>query len=357
MDPKQKEYGDLKIVHHPAKLEALRKGIITAPIYVRIKPTNVCNHDCFYCVYESSFSGIHADMSRKDSIPKEKMMEILEDLNDLGVKSVTYSGGGEPLTYPHIIETLGKTLDYGLKLSMITNGQKLSEERARLLADAFWVRVSADSCNSQTFHETRRRPEEWFPELVSNIENFARIKSPKTKLGINFVVNEKNHTQVYSAARFFRELGANNIKFSAVWNPDLEAYHRPFKESVIEQIAKAKQEINSPTFRVYSTYEKDFESTGVPDRCYDRCFYSQITPAIGADQVVYFCHNKAYDPEGALGSIRDKSFRDLWFSREAAKRLRTFNPQKGCRHQCTNDTKNALIWDIISCYGDHIDFP
>ena len=41
-DEIQKKYGNLKIVWHPEKLEDLRKGKVSAPLCIRIKPTNKC---------------------------------------------------------------------------------------------------------------------------------------------------------------------------------------------------------------------------------------------------------------------------------------------------------------------------
>ena len=134
-----KIYGTSKIFNHPAKLQSFSEGKIAPPIYVRVKPTNVCNHHCYYCAYDSnSPSGV----DRTLQLPKEKAMEILDDFKEMGVKAVTYSGGGEPLVYPHIIEMMKKTLDYGIDLSMITNGQNLNGEKAELLAKAKWIRIS-----------------------------------------------------------------------------------------------------------------------------------------------------------------------------------------------------------------------
>jgi hypothetical protein len=42
------QYSDLKIFLHPEKLKALSQGVVTAPIYVGIKPTNRCDHGCEY---------------------------------------------------------------------------------------------------------------------------------------------------------------------------------------------------------------------------------------------------------------------------------------------------------------------
>jgi len=48
-------------------------------------------------------------MDEKDQIPKKKMIELAHEFVEIGVKAVTFSGGGEPLLYkplPEIIDIL-----------------------------------------------------------------------------------------------------------------------------------------------------------------------------------------------------------------------------------------------------------
>ncbi|MEK6913861.1 MAG: radical SAM protein, partial [Nanoarchaeota archaeon] len=64
------KYGSLKIAWHSDKLKSLKEEKITAPIYVRIKPTNKCNHRCFYCAYDPQFGYILSErFNRADEIP------------------------------------------------------------------------------------------------------------------------------------------------------------------------------------------------------------------------------------------------------------------------------------------------
>ena len=79
----------------------------------------------------------------------------------------------------------------------------------------------------------------------------------------------------------------------------------------------------------------------------------QIIPVIGADYNVYNCHNKSYTDDGKIGSIKNRSFRDLWTSTEALRFFETFNPQEHCQCQCANDKKNIFIHEMINCYGDN----
>ena len=342
-----------KIVFHPEKLASLAKGEVSAPVYVRVKPTNKCNHRCFYCSYDPAFDYVLSEtLDRRDWIPRSKMMEILDDFRYIGVKAVTYSGGGEPLLHPNITEIFDRTMNNGIDLSIITNGQLLDGDRAAALRNSEWVRVSADSPDVETFARTRRVSKDLYFGLVDNLKNFARDKNPKCELGINFVIQGGNSDKVYEGARFFKLLGANHIKFSPLYTPrGFEEYHAQFKKSVIEQIARAKEDLDGDGFSVYSTYENDFDLSGKSERTYEKCFIMETVPVIGADSTVYFCHDKAYSSSGKLGSIKERSFRDLWFSDDVKKVFSTFNARKGCAHHCANDCRNLAIAEVIS----HID--
>jgi len=350
------EYSDLKIAWYPEKLKSFVDGTILSPISVRVKFHNGCIHDCWYCCYNSEYSGMHTTMNRNDSIPREKMLEILKDFKDMGVKSVIASGGGEPLIYPYIEEALSKILEYGIHLAVITNGQKLQGKVAELLGNADWIRVSLDYCTPEMFEQIRRRPKELFYEIKQNLRNFAKTKSPSCDFGVNCVVHEFNRNALYDIAKFCKELGVENIRFSPLWNPDLVNYHKDSLESVLEQIERAKKDLADDRFKIFDSFASVFDSGGLSERKYHKCYVMQTTPAIGADQNVYFCHNKAYDESGLLGSIKNQSFKELWFSQETRKKFKNFDPSKSCKHQCSSEGRNLVIQAILDSF-EKSNFP
>ena len=224
----KQRYGDLKLLSHPEKLKSFLENKITSPIYIRIKPTNKCNHNCEFCSYNpvTGDLAVRDELNRTDEIPREKMLEILDDLKDIGVKAITYSGGGEPLIYPHISEIMQKTLDCGINLSIITNGQELNGKKADILSKANWVRISSDAGDAESFSKIRKVPKDYFYELTSNIENFAKIKNSKCELGVNFVVHKNNSDQVYRSVEHFKDLGCNHIKITLIWISNFREYHK-----------------------------------------------------------------------------------------------------------------------------------
>ncbi len=349
-------YSDLKIFRHPEKLAALREGRVTAPLYVRIKPINICNHHCNYCSYDDRNLGLRSTFEKRDRLTREKILEIVEDFAEMGVKAVTFSGGGEPLLFAHIVEAATGLLDAGIRLSLITNGQLLCGERAEVFRRAGWVRISMDSCRAGRYAAIRRIPETYFHKICDNIRAFSRLKDPDCELGINFVVGPDNAEEVYEMAAFARDLGVNHVKFTAMITRDLDRLHAPFRERVTAAVRKAQADFTGPDFKVINKYEGDFALNAVFERTYRRCPIQQVITVIGADARVYLCHDKAYVPGGALGDLTRMRFRDLWSSEEVRRRFREFDASRECRHHCVYDQRNIMINQFLDLDESQVSF-
>ena len=349
-------YSNLKIFAHSQVLNDIGEGKRVAPVYIRIKPTNYCNHKCYYCSYADSALGLRDSVNKQDQIPWEKMKEIIIDIADMGVKAVTFSGGGEPLVYPYIVETMQKVLEAGIDLSVITNGQNLKGERAEVLKNAKWVRVSFDAANAETYAKVRQLPSEAFCEVCDNIRQFARIKQCNCELGVNFVINHENSDQVYKMAELVKDLGVNHIKYTARITKDLFEYHEPFKEDAIRQIHQAQKDFECKGFKVINKYEGDFESAMVFHRCYGTCYINNIFTVIAADSKVYFCHDKAYLKDGCVCDLKHQSFQEGWNSEAVTHKFKEFDAKKICGQHCVYDSRNVLINSYLDMDMNHVNF-
>jgi MoaA/NifB/PqqE/SkfB family radical SAM enzyme len=374
-------YSDLKVVQFPAKLESFIRGEITAPIYVRVKPINRCNHACAWCIYKSDRqpgrrdeshmasvpSNMHTDMSEADVMPSVKMLEVLDDFQTMGVKAVTFSGGGEPLLHKEIIRFMTRCLHHGIDLSLITNGQLLNGARAEVLSHAKWVRVSMDYTNAEQMAHTRLVHPKLFEEVLANLQAFARIKNRDCDLAVNYIVHRENRAGLVAFAERLFRLGVENIRFSPMYCDDFQAYHAPIKDEVEAQLReiagrivaghnhncrRLEQPQGFAPLSVNTTYDLASPAHS-PVRTYHRCYFMQTVPVVGADQKVYACHNKAYDATGCIGSVKEQSFKALWFSPEAKAFFEKLDPACDCRHQCANDGKNRHIQNLITTAPDN----
>lgn len=347
-------YSNLKIFAHLEEVNKVKCGERIAPIYVRIKPTNRCNQNCNYCHYKNPYLELDQYHS-SDEIKREKMLEIIQDFKDIGVKAVTFSGGGEPLLYPYIEEAMEAVLNAGIDLSVITNGSLLTGKKAELLSEAKWVRVSQESGCSETYSKIRGVRQEIYDELCENIKNFAKAKNTNCELGINFVVGPDNYKEVYQAGKLMQELGCNHIKYTALMSNDAEKMHAPFKKDVILQIHRLLEE-NTGSFKIINLYESDFNSNAVFGRNYGNCAVKDFVTVIAANSKIYYCHDKAYLSEGEVGDISQETFKDIWFSEETTRRFREFNPKVTCRHHCVYDDRNEMMNRFYSLEEQHINF-
>lgn len=352
---KYSPYSELKIFHHVDRIEGLINDKRVAPIYIRIKPTNVCNQNCFYCGYanDSLYDGRKVD--KRESIPWDIMERTLIELAEMGVKAVTFSGGGEPLCYHSIEKTLALTKELGIDYSMITNGQALEGEIIEYLKDAKWLRVSFDSYQEDTYN--RVRGVLTHSKVVKNIENFAKKKSENCTLGINCVITKQNAAEIYDICKLVKDAGADNIKLSPIMvKEDGAAYHGAIKNIVMEQIERAKEQLEDNRFRIVDKYTNDLSMDENFKKSYHRCVIQELFAVIAADSKVYRCHQRAYTKAGEIGDLTENTFKDIWYSEETRKRLQEYDAYKECQFRCAFDERNALLNDFLQVDKNHINF-
>jgi len=349
-------YSHAKIFRFPEKLFSLSEGNSDClpPLHVRIKPTNVCNHRCRYCAYRQGQLQLGEGMNPADSIPREKMLEIVDDLVSMGVKAVTFSGGGEPFCYPHLTEAVRRLADSPVRFASLTNGSLLQGEAAELFAHhATWLRVSIDGWDEESYSAYRNVPPGNFKRLCRNLEKFKK-RGGSCRLGVSIVVDRENATHLVGLATTLHGCGVDSIKISPciVSNSGKEnnAYHAPIFEMVKEQITVIQEKLGKACeiFDAYHTLAERF------DKSYSWCPYLQVLPVIGADQRVYSCQDKAYAAAGLLGSIEKRRFKDFWH--DGKEKFFRVVPSRDCSHHCVADAKNRAILDFINLDPEHLAF-
>jgi len=351
-------YTKMKIFHYKEKLNSLGRedDEIKSPIHIRIKPTNVCNHNCWYCAYRAAHMQLGQGMVVRDMIPRDKMIEIIDDLSEMAVKAVTFSGGGEPLVYPHLPETVKKLIELDISFATLTNGARLNGEIAELFAHkGTWVRISMDGWDDESYMKYRGCGDGEYTKIIKNIANFKKMNG-ECLLGISLILDKDNAKHVSRQLKFYKTLGVNSVKVGAaiVSNDSSQnnEYHRSFFPKTKRLIWQAKEDLEDASFEIFDAYhelEDNFEKD------YSWCPYLQILPVIGADLNIYPCQDKAYNlKHGLIGSIKNQCFKDFWFSDKD--KYYKIDPSKDCTHHCVANAKNKLILEYLEADKGHLGF-
>ncbi len=351
-------YSKTKLFHYKEKLDSLPRSVdaILPPVHIRIKPTNVCNHNCRYCAYRVDNLQLGQNMNIRDFIPRDKMMEIVDDIIEMKVQAVTFSGGGDPFCYPYLEETVEKLAASPVKFAALTNGARLTGRIAeRFARHATWLRISMDGWDDASYRHYRGVGDGEYTRILNNMAAFMALR-PACYLGVSMIIDRDNASHIFEMVSRLKAVGVNSVKLSPCIVDNEggrnNAYHQPIFEQVKEQIQKTRSELADPSFEIYDAYHElddKFQKT------YEWCPYLQVLMVIGADQNVYSCQDKAYNlQDGLLGSIRNQRFRDFWMT--GKEKFFKIDPSRVCGHHCVANGKNLMVLEYLNADPDHLGF-
>lgn len=360
-------YSALKVIHHPDRLAALRDGGQPAPVQVQLVISDLCNQSCGFCAYRwegytsnELFKVLRPDGTANHNpnrmIPYEKVVEILDDCAAMGVKAVQITGGGEPTAHPRHADIFRAVLERGLDLALVTNGVLLRDETIEILTRAKWVRVSIDAGSAEAYARTRRVDRWQFPRVVTKLFQLcARRNAGDSDLvvGVGFVVTKDNWREVVDATKLAKDLDADNIRLSAVFQPDDERYFDGFYDEAAA-LCREAEKLTDPGFRVFNNFGDRLGDLRQHAPDYERCGYQHFSTYIGGDQSVYRCCVQAYNPRGLIGSLKGQRFRDLWESQAKRDDFAAFDA-RGCE-RCMFNGKNRAIAYAAAKEPAHVNF-
>jgi radical SAM protein with 4Fe4S-binding SPASM domain len=93
---------------------------IKPPVKCILEVTMKCNMRCLHCA--SSAAG-----GRPVEMGTEKMLSIIDECHDLGMKNITFSGG-EPLLRKDWPQLAARVKDYGISLGIVSNGTFVKDQ-------------------------------------------------------------------------------------------------------------------------------------------------------------------------------------------------------------------------------------
>jgi wyosine [tRNA(Phe)-imidazoG37] synthetase (radical SAM superfamily) len=349
-------YSSLKFLQFNDQLQSLANGNVVAPVHIRVKPTNWCNHKCWFCAYRTDDLQLGGQMKEQDSIPEDKMISLAREFVEMGVKAVTFSGGGEPLLYKPLPKVIDILAAGGIKVAALTNGSNLKGRMADSFAEhGTWIRISLDAWDDVSYSKSRGVKPHEFSRLIDNIRSFIERKS-HCVLGVSFIVGHDNHQHISDVCALLKDCGVNHVKISgAVVSNDIQGnnqYHEKIKKQVTQQISETHDLVDNE-FSVLNHYHDSDECF---EKNYHTCSFLRFLTVVAADQYVYTCQDKAYTDNGRMGYIGDKSFKEFWFSDENRELLNSFNPSEQCHHHCVSHSKNIAIQEYVTLNQEHACF-
>jgi MoaA/NifB/PqqE/SkfB family radical SAM enzyme len=125
----------IKLLRHTDAVYLFSKQKTGTPISLQIAPTSKCNLSCYFCS--------NVNREKHEELSFTEVISLVTKLSKIGLKTVEWTGGGDPTLWGAINEAIVYCKTLGLKQGMITNGVQLKEKitKESLLALS-WIRIS-----------------------------------------------------------------------------------------------------------------------------------------------------------------------------------------------------------------------
>jgi MoaA/NifB/PqqE/SkfB family radical SAM enzyme len=349
-------YSPFKAAHHLDRIAKLRKGELIHPTQIQIDLTNDCNHRCPYCFYRcAKTSTLNALFDEQDFIPADRMKELLDELEECGKPALQFTGGGEPFAHDEIYEILDKTVKKGYEYAIVSNGTLMDPSRMDLYKKASWIRISIDAATPETYVKSQGAKAEDFHDVMKLLRSLV-VGCPDVIIGVSFTVSPINYKEIVAATELAEEAGVDNIRLSVAYTPKgIEIFRDKWDE--IEQLAHKAKKFETKEFKVFNLITSHLENLDFRQKGYSYCGYQHFTAVIGADQIVYPCCTLKYNSVTGFGSLKDRSFKDIWFGEERKLWLEYDHLKNVCdKHPCWMDAKNSFISYLVRNNAPHVNY-
>ncbi len=166
-------------------------------------PSLDCNLNCKNCTYKQNKSK-QKDKGKKRLMSMEVYNLIIESLKGLDVKSIIFTGGGEPVMNPLWLEFMRRAKNEGFDIGLYTNGSLLKKRDIKQLLEInpTFIRVSLNAGTPKTHSDMcgySQKESKIFKRITENIITLGKTKkrlNDSTTIGIGYIMSEKNHKEL-----------------------------------------------------------------------------------------------------------------------------------------------------------------
>lgn len=334
-----------KLLKHLDRVVQFQTTGDSTPIFMGIDMTNVCNHRCPMC--NGAPGEEENDLA---SLPIATMERLADDCAALGVKAVSFGGGGDASCHPQAAAVLRLFRSRGIETSLFTNAQRMTEELQEAITDCCtWVRISLDADGPEMFKKTHgMEPRDW-EKVLDNVRSLVALRARKGSpivIGSSFLIGSHTKSGIYGAAQVAREIGVDYIRMRPffTWNGDLP-FARAEADEVLKELDRA-QELSTESFLV--SYPKA-RTEWVQERGYmpkyKKCRIHHFITEVNANGAVHLCCHTKYKDKYKLGDLNTQSLVEIWNS-ERRKEVYQNIDYNDCAMPCKLSMHNELLESI-----------
>ncbi|MAG50763.1 hypothetical protein CL621_03965 [archaeon] len=190
-------------------------GKKVSPITIELNPTEKCNLKCKSCWQR-------ANDTKTNELSTDKLLSIVKEAAELGVKEFRIPGSGEPFVRNDILDVMKEIKKHNMYGLLITNGTLLTKEIVEELVKISWdcITFSIDGPDAETNDYLRGNGV--FEKIIKNLVLLKNIKKDKPLIRFNVVLSNKNYNKLHEMILLAHNFGCKDVQFQAmtVWGEE-----------------------------------------------------------------------------------------------------------------------------------------
>lgn len=338
-----------KLWQHADRLAELQKdGHTSAPINVEIDLSNRCSLGCEWCHFAYTHTRGPLKGKRKkpgQAVPGGDLMElglaidILDQLKQAGVRSVVWTGGGEPTLHPDFDTIIRHAHEIGLEQGIYTHGGHIKQDRADLMSQCLtFVYISLDAADAASYK--RDKGVDRFDEVLGATRRLVSAPGDAT-VGLGFLITKKNYMQAQQMLDIAYDTGAAYAQYRPTILYDMEHPDRHAEDTgwLAEAIYELRRIQSDPKVEVDLDRFADYAEWNGHD--YKTCYWSSLQSVITPNGKMWTCVNKREFPSEEIGDLSVESFAHVWLRHSPCQVNET------CRLMCRGHLANQALTQII----------
>lgn len=336
------QFNPMKIMYHLDRVNDYLKGKNIYPVTVEIDPSNACNHNCVWCTFD------YFRAKDKDVLSREVLLKLMEELAEVGVKSIIWTGGGEPWVNKNLQDAILLAHKKGIDQGMATNGVLLSKDDIEAIVKThIYCRISLDAGTEETYDKVHNGKKGDFKKIIENMKLFSLIKketNSKIDLGASLLVHPFNYKDIVKAAELTKECGFNFFQLK----PVVMHHGEQLPSSLFEKAVELGEEAKKLTDENFKVFVIDYKFKDIINRennfgrNYSKCWGHSFIGQVSANGNVYLCCHLRGFPEFCFGNIKEKSFKEIWESKERQEAINRIDFSK-CQPLCKLHETNKIL--------------
>lgn len=330
-------FQSFKVLAHSAKIEQIVSGGIPLPVEWVIYPSNVCGYQCGHCIMARE------QVDHKNTLSEEAMWKIPDDAARLGIKTVIFSGGGDPLLNRWTLLAASRLKSKGIKVGINNQGYLLNNPNP-----FDFIRYSVDAATRETYKKIHGV--DGWDRINENISRHSRLRDAgaKIEMGLAFLITPSNWQETAEFVEWAQQYKPDFIHIRPAYldadylDAEYPGGGKFLKDTAVPSLRELAKGLEAKYENVYFRVDK-FEGYWTP-KIYKKCRSTPLMAVTSGDGAFLVCQDRGIRREENYlrwGNYNTQSFEDIWFSDEHKKVIESIDLDKCPR--CVEAAYNEII--------------